>query len=562
MRSSVVGSIVVIFLLCGSAFSQSNGVTLIGHLDQPHGISPQGTKYSSCWGWVAPDGKEYALIAVYTGTSIIDLNGDSLREVAFIPGPTSSYIWREMKTYKHYAYIVSEGGSGVQIVDLSGLPDTAILVKEFIFTDTLTGRDIARSHTVTLADGYLYLNGSANWSPSGVVIFSLRNDPTNPAYVGEYGPTYIHDSYVRNDTLYAAAIFSSGGLYIANVRDKANPVELGRISYAGSGTHNAWASVDGKYAFTTDEIGSTAHNIKVWALDSLPNSFQVAEYSADPTAITHNVHGRGNYLYVAHYKAGMRVVDVLDPPIPAEVGFYDTYEPFPDPVFGGYAGCWGVYPYFPSGKWIGSDMQTGLYVCTFSGLVPRRRPQLLEPPDSAVNTLSKFRWSSAADQAEDPHYYDLHIVGNGVDTVFTTRDTSIVPPQFIPIDAGGEFSWFVIVRDEFTEVSSIDTFHFTVAPNAVGEENRMPNEYSLYQNYPNPFNSTTVISFQLPVESWVTMKVYNVIGNEVQTLLNNKRLQPGTHHVTFDASMVSSGIYFYRLTSPKFTSTKKLVLIR
>ena len=110
-----------------------------------------------------------------------------------------------MKTYKNYAYLVSEGGSGVQIVDLSGLPDTAVLVKNFIYVSTTppdSGKSIDRSHTVTIADGYLYCNGSAHWSPAGSVIFSLRTDPTNPEYMGEYEPTYIHDSYARNDTFF------------------------------------------------------------------------------------------------------------------------------------------------------------------------------------------------------------------------------------------------------------------------------------------------------------------------------------------------------------------------
>ncbi|MBI1770286.1 MAG: choice-of-anchor B family protein [Bacteroidetes bacterium] len=543
--------------------AQVNGVTLIGHLDKPHGVStpPYYFKYSACWGWVSPTGMEYALISVDSGTSIIDLNGDSLREAQFIPGPLSGAIWREMKTYKNYAYIVSEGGAGVQIVDLSGLPDTAVLVKNFIYAPLVppdSGKSNTRSHTVTIADGYLYCNGSQTWIPGGATIFSLREDPTNPSYVGKYEPEYLHDIYVRNDTLYGAAIAVGGGLYIADVRDKANPVQLGKISYSQSGTHNAWASIDGHYAFTTDEVNALKKDMKVWALDSLPKSVMVTEYAGDPASIVHNVFGRGNYVYVAHYTAGMRVVDVHDPRNLVEVGYYDTY---PGPS-GGYNGCWGAYPYFPSGKWIGSDMQTGLYVCRFDGLKPRVRSRLLEPPDSSSTFSGQFRWTSAADQSEDPHYYELHLKGAAVDSIYTTRDTSFTPPPFVPGDGGGQFTWFVMIRDEFTEVSSVDTFHFAITPTAVVGEKTMPASFFLQQNYPNPFNPMTTIEFTLDKSSIVTLLVADVLGSEIKMLLKDEPLGSGRHEVMFDASDLPSGTYFYTITTPEIHVTKKMVLSR
>ncbi|MDL1894182.1 hypothetical protein FBQ87_15045, partial [Sphingobacteriales bacterium CHB3] len=146
-----------VLMLVAVGASAQNGVSLLDTLNRSHGVSPQGTRYSACWGWVSPDGREYALIGVYTGTSIIDLNVSPIREVAFVPGPTASYCYREIKTYRHYAYIVSEGGRGVQIVDLSRLPDTTgLLVREFNYVSGT--RNTLTSHTVTLADGYLYLN--------------------------------------------------------------------------------------------------------------------------------------------------------------------------------------------------------------------------------------------------------------------------------------------------------------------------------------------------------------------------------------------------------------------
>ena len=86
-------------------------------------------------------------------------------------------------------------------------------------------------------------------------------------------------------------------------------------------------------------------------------------------------------------------------------------------------------------------------------------------------------------------------------------------------------------------------------------------EYKLNQNYPNPFNPSTVISYQLPTDGLVTIKVYNLLGSEVTTLIN-KTQNAGTHNVTFNATNLSSGIYFYEIKSGSFSDVKKLMLLR
>jgi hypothetical protein len=101
--------------------------------------------------------------------------------------------------------------------------------------------------------------------------------------------------------------------------------------------------------------------------------------------------------------------------------------------------------------------------------------------------------------------------------------------------------------------------------NQVGSE--LPSSYSLYQNYPNPFNPSTKIRFEIPLSKggqrglYSMLKVFDILGKEVATLVNEK-LQPGTYEVTFDGSNLTSGIYFYKLTSGDFMSIKKLVLLK
>ncbi len=88
-----------------------------------------------------------------------------------------------------------------------------------------------------------------------------------------------------------------------------------------------------------------------------------------------------------------------------------------------------------------------------------------------------------------------------------------------------------------------------------------PNKFDLKQNYPNPFNPSTVISYQLAANSQVTLKVYDIIGNEVSTLVDENQ-DAGNYDVQFDASILSNGVYFYTIKADNFTSTKKMILVK
>jgi len=89
----------------------------------------------------------------------------------------------------------------------------------------------------------------------------------------------------------------------------------------------------------------------------------------------------------------------------------------------------------------------------------------------------------------------------------------------------------------------------------------IPNEFTLYQNYPNPFNPTTVISYQLPVSSNVSIKVYDLLGREVSTLVEEYK-QAGKYQINFNADGLSSGVYYYQLKTGNFIQTKKLIFLR
>ena len=95
----------------------------------------------------------------------------------------------------------------------------------------------------------------------------------------------------------------------------------------------------------------------------------------------------------------------------------------------------------------------------------------------------------------------------------------------------------------------------------VEDDETLPKEFSLSQNYPNPFNPRTNISWQSPVSSWQTLKIFDVLGNEVATVVNEYR-NSGSYEVNFDAAKLSSGVYFYQIKAGEFIQTKKMILIK
>ncbi len=88
-----------------------------------------------------------------------------------------------------------------------------------------------------------------------------------------------------------------------------------------------------------------------------------------------------------------------------------------------------------------------------------------------------------------------------------------------------------------------------------------PKEFSLSQNYPNPFNPNTVIKYQLPISSQVAIKVYDLLGNEIKTLVNEEK-PAGFYEVEFNASNLSSGFYIYKITAGNFIQTKKMIVLK
>ncbi len=347
-------------------------------------VPPTGGGYTAgCWGWTdTATGREYALLGNRCGTAVVEITQTSAPvERSFIPGPCSS--WREIQVHGHYAYVVTEAGGGTQIIDLSTLPDSARLVKNFLYSSG--GKSNSRGHTVHIRDGYMYLNGCATWSPGGILVFDLA-DPENPSYQGEYAGAYIHDCFVRNDTIYGAAIYGEG-IKVIDATDKTSPAELRTINYPGSGTHNTATTTDGRYVLSTDEIGSTPKTLKIW---DLATDSMVAYYAGSATAIVHNVFVKDSLAIMSYYTAGIRVVDISDPAAPLQLGGYDTR---PADESSSYTGAWSVYPFFPSGKIVIGDMGGGMFVVDMNVGAPRAPGAFTAYSDFSTPGSAELAWT-------------------------------------------------------------------------------------------------------------------------------------------------------------------------
>ena len=319
--------------------------------------------FAGVWGYTAPDGRELAIVGMSSGTAFVDVTQPAAPfEVGFVPGPRSH--WREIQTWSHYAYIVTEAGGGMQIVDLAD-PAAPRFVGSYMET-------FYKAHTLHARDGFLYVNGTND----GWRILDLA-DPEHPRDVGAWYFRYVHDCFVRGNRAYLCNI-NTGGFTILDIRDKANPVELAFVEYVGSSCHNAWTTEDGRWLFTTDE--TPGGHLRVWNVENPYAVTQVAEWSASPTATIHNVVVKGDSAYIAYYTEGLQVLDISTPAWPLLAASYDTYPA----ISGGMKGAWGVYPSPRNGIVYVSDMVAGLQVLR---LLPASQPldlRLTAPGSQAI----------------------------------------------------------------------------------------------------------------------------------------------------------------------------------
>jgi len=324
----------------------------LGYLDL---VSLHNSDASDIWGYVDGSGNEYAIVGLNDGTSIVDVTDPANPfEVFFEPGMNS--IWRDIKTWGNYAYVTTEEPQGLLIVDLSTLPGNPNLTTTYY--NGPVGDMWASAHNLFIDEnGICYIFG-ANRGNGGAIMLDLTIDPMNPVELGIVDNWYAHDGVARGDTLYMGHI-NDGHMSIWNVSDKSNPVILGQQVTPGNFSHNLWISDDGDYIYTTDEI--TNGFIGEFDISDPTNIVELDRIQSSPgmDVIPHNSHFINDYIVTSYYRDGVTVHDVSNKGNMVEVGNFDTSPSFSGD---GFNGCWGVYPWLPSGNIITSDIENGLHI--------------------------------------------------------------------------------------------------------------------------------------------------------------------------------------------------------
>jgi len=357
-RSAVIAAVAVGLLAAAVAFAAPPVTRNLQFMANKDDYAAFG--YSACWSYVHGDGREYALIGTGNGTAIYNVTDPATTyQVGFIAGPTS--LWREMKSYRNWLYIVTEGGGagqGLQIVRMTN-PEAPVLAATYT-----TG--FIRSHTVSVdtARALLICNGTRNASgqATGLRVLSLAN-PEAPVQIGVWPSTgvpvsesdYVHDSVPIGNLLFASSI-NSGIQRVLDFTTPSAPTQWVSWTYGGAFTHNAWPDATGKWLYVTDEVNGEP--LKIFDITTITSPTLANTISSNPKAIVHNAHVNGGDLWLSNYTEGIRALDLSDPAHPAEWAYADSYAG----NSGGFFGVWEVCPYFPSGTVIASDMQSGLYV--------------------------------------------------------------------------------------------------------------------------------------------------------------------------------------------------------
>ena len=479
-----INTLILLLFTCLSVFSQSSlNVNLLGHF-------PYTDELNDVWGYKDAQGHEYALVGVQTGFSIVDVTDPAqLYEVAFIPGPTS--IWRDIKTWGHYAYVVHDHISsgtpqGLMIVDLSNLQDTITGPSVTFFQGPVTvpggQAPLQTAHNLYIdSSGVAYLFG-ANIGMGGALMFDL-SDPLNPSFLGMFNTDYLHDGMTRGDTLWGAAI-NTGRFYAIDVSDKANPQIMGSHDTPSKQSHNCWISDDNRTLYTTDEVDGGY--IAAYDVSDLANITELDRIQSSPGMMIapHNTHVKGDFLVTSYYADGLHIVDATYPDNMIEVGHFDSAPSFSG---GGFNGDWGAYPWLPSENILVTDIEQGLYVvdanytraCYLEGLVR-----------DTVTGLS-------IDNA------DIEILSAGI-----TEVTDLSGNYRTGLLQGGSYQVVIskaaYLSDTVTVIltngvlTTLNVYLTPLANFSVEEQNR---EQIPFEIYPNPFGSELSIRYKLGTQA-------------------------------------------------------------
>jgi len=185
----------------------------------------------------------------------------------------------------------------------------------------------------------------------------------------------------------------------------------------------------------------------------------------------------------------------------------------------------------------------------------------------AITTFPVLGWLYSLDFSDNETFYVAGRIQNSISVgpvdgvVYKTTDSGNSWSMFYRFP--GEYFLDIKITDNYIFMAGVGGSFVRFDPSVIGIQGSpfLLEGYSLKQNYPNPFNPTTIIKYSVPEKSFVTIKIYDVMGREIQTLINEYK-ETGTYEVIFIGNTLPTGVYFYTLQSGNFTETKKMILLK
>ncbi len=384
-------------------------------------------------------------------------------------------------------------------------------------------------------------------------------------------------TYARNHFWLAGYIYSTQERLLFKVDEEGNLVN----TYPQSTSNSfGWSAIttDGDFIYAPD-----TYVIKIWSLDSNKIAGVIPTGSISSEAITYDPNQK--YFYVSGSTGAIQILDregeeiaLLITPYYIEDLAWDNYSPG-----GPFLWAWVRDDSLTGAKCkaVRLDPQTGIY--TGAGFEAENFGSFVNFPEAAAiypdQEQNKLIFAGIQKDDEYPGN-ESFLIGYDLDVVPPPAWIHLQHPTLGVAEPGDTDTLFVrfhaMMSDTTTEalikIYSNDLnqplieipITFVMLENLVsgtGEKNLTPAEFALEQNYPNPFNPSTTIKYSVKENIKVSLKIYDILGNEVATLVNEVK-PAGSYSVNFNSNGLSSGVYFYNLSAGRFTETKKMLLLK
>ncbi len=365
-----------LLLFAGSlAYGQvSSNVSMLSNFDVDTIPTHSFGTFNDVWGYVGADGREYAIMGSAAYIHFFDVTDPTNPiEIDAVAGGTTT-VWRDFKTLGDRAFAVCDNcNEGLIIFDLSNLPNGVSVT----YQNTEFFGD-AHNIFIDEANGRLYAVGT-DVQPSGVVVLDIGTTVDQPIFLNSTNLNagllggYIHDLYVRDNIAYCSH-GNTDSFVIWDFTDATDPQYIASFESQGY-NHSNWVSEDGNTVVFAEEV-PTGLPMGILDISDMENdNLSLYGYYKFPllapnfqNATPHNPYIIGDYVYTSYYEDGIQIWDIKDPANPVVAGYYDTY---PDNnSYNGYRGCWGAYPFLPSGNILVSDMTYGLFLLEFTPAPP------------------------------------------------------------------------------------------------------------------------------------------------------------------------------------------------